>query len=507
LSGLVDLQDIQPDGIERTTIAFGDWAPDVPGLNNQGCVEALNVIPVDQCFAPFPQLEPNPTAIAPDVVRGAAAVVSEDDTVQLYVGTVAGLYTREGGVGFSNLLVAATSDKYSWKFIRVNEQMVAVHPEVFPQRSPVGTTTAMVTLGGTPPRAACGGQVGDFLMLGNLLDDPDDFHGVFPSRIRWGGFNNIDSPWISDPATQADFQDMPAEGGGVVAISGRDVGTIFQRRMISRATYRGPPEIFDIVTVEDKRGAIARDCIVDVGAFQFYIAEDGFFIWNGTNSTPIGDARVNRYFFNQLQYSQRSKICGAVDFLNGCVMWGFPTDDSGILNEVIIYSYRENKWTHSIQTLEYLFNSAASNTTLEELTDPLETYIESFDSGFYRQGGQTHIAGFNDDHTYGLFTGLPLPATFETGENTGPDGRRVFINNVRPLIDLASPAATVQIITRDQFVGQPEQFTDFIPQELDGQCPVIADGRYVRIRVNVPIDTAWLHAMGVEVSRKAAGVF
>lgn len=506
MTALVDLQDIQPDLVARATIEFGDWAPDVPEFNNAGTTEALNVIPGDKCFIPFPQHNPEVSGVAADTVRGAIAVNDIHDIVQLYVGTIGGVYTKLGGV-FTNILVAPTSDLYSWKFIRVNEQMVGVHPEVLPQRTPVDTTTAMVTVGGNPPRAGCGAQVGDFLMLGNLYDDPDDFHNAFPSRIRWGGFNNIDMPWISDPATQADFQDMPPEGGQVVAISGREVGTIFQARMISRATYRGPPEIFDIVQVEDKRGAISRDCLIDVGAFLFFIADDGFFIWNGTNSTPIGDDRVNRYFFNRLQYSQRAKICGAVDFVTGSVMWAFPTSVTGILDEIIIYSYRENKWSHSIQTLEFLFDSAASNITLDELLDPLETYPESFDSGFYRNGGRARIAAFNMDHTYGLFTGLPMAATIDTGEFTGPDGRRAFVNNVRPLVDVSAPVMNVQVATRDQFIGQPLIFGTPAFQELDGQCPVIEDARYMRFRTNIPADVIWKHAMGVEVSRKATGAF
>ena len=261
-------------------------------------------------------------------------------------------------------------------------------------------------------------------MLGDIRQDPDDGNGVFPARVRWGGFNNIDLPWVSNPATQADFQDMPAEGGPVVSIMGREVGTIYQARMISRASYRGPPAIFDIVPVEDKRGSIARDAVVDIGAYQFFIAEDGFFLWNGTNATPIGDGRVNRYFFSKLAYAKRSRIVGAVDYVNGCVMWAFPTDSTGALTEIIIYSYRENKWSHSIQVLEYLFSSALSNVTVEELTLPIEQYVDTFDSDIYRLGGRARLAAFSSVHAYGLFNGAPMAATLDTGEYSGPNGSR-----------------------------------------------------------------------------------
>jgi hypothetical protein len=506
LSGLLDIQELVPDGVDRATVPFGEWLPDMPELNNPGAVEALNVIPAEGGYVSFGQHTPDDLRILPEQVRGAAAVVSERDIVQLFAGTIGGVYTDIGS-GFVSILSRLVSSSYAWKFIRVNEQMVALHPDIFPVRTPVNTDTAMVNVGGNPPKAECGAQVGDFLMLGNLYDDPDDFHGAFPARVRWGGFNNVDDPWVSDPATQADFQDMPAAGGAVRAISGREYGTIFQDRMISRATYRGLPEIFDIVTVEDKRGCIARDSIVDVGAVQLGIAEDGFFMWNGTNTTLLGTNKVNRYFFNKLQYGSRSRIAGAVDFVNGCAMWAFPTDSSGLLNEIIIYSYKEDKWSHSIQTLEFLFESAKSSVTLEDLTDPLETYTEPFDSDFYRNGGRSRMAAFNDSHQYGLFDGAPQAAVLDTSEATGPEGRRVFVNAVRPLVDLALPLASVQIVARDQMIGQPLIFSDPVSQEIDGQCSTIGDGRYMRFRVNIPVDAVWRHAVGVEVARKPSGVF
>lgn len=495
------------DPIDLAEIAFGEWLPDQPDHNNPGALEALNVLPVDGCYAPFPQLvleNGNPLL---DRVRGAASVISDVDVVQIFAGTIGGMFSRLGAGDWAGLVTGAFNENYAWQFIRSNEQMVCLHQDYPPWRVEVGNLVPLTLVGGTPPTAACGAQVGDFLMLGNLRVDPDDGGDAFPARVRWGGFNNIDSPWITDPATQADFQDMPAEGGSVIAISGREQGIIFQQRMISRAVYRGPPNIFDISVAEDKRGCIARDSVVDVGQVKFFIAEDGFFIWNGTNSVPIGDARVNRYFFSRLQYSRRSRIVGAADFENGCVMWAFPTSTSGLLDEIIIYSYRDNKFTHSIQSLEYLFNSALSNLTVEELTEAAESYDISFDSDFYTSGGRSRMAAFNDSHAYGLYEGLPMEATIDTGEYSGPGGRRVFVNNARPLVDLLLPSAFVQALTRDQMLGQPIQYGPATPQEYNGQCPILADGRYIRIRTTIPAGAVWTHGTGVEVNRKASGVF
>ncbi len=500
--------EIQPEAVEKVDIPFGEWLPDQPEVNNPGAIEALNVIPAEGGYVPFPQHSPDlVSGVLIAAARGAATVLSPGDVTQVYVGTATNVYTRLGGGAYTSIYTGSLTNSNAWKFVRVNEQMVLIHPDHNIRRQTVGGNTPSVVVGGTPPKALTGAQVGDFLMLGNLYDDPNDANGRFPSRVRWGGFNNIDSPWVTSAITQADFQDLPAEGGPVMAIMGRELGTIFQARMISRASYRGLPSVFDIVTVEDKRGCIARDAVIDIGAYLFFIAEDGFFIWNGTNATPIGDAKVNRYFFSKLAYGMRHLICGAVDYVNGCVMWAFPTDSTGVLNEIIIYSYREGKFSHSIQTLEYLFTSAASNVTTEELTAPVESYTTSFDSAIYQLGGRSRLAAFNAAHAYGLFTGGAMAATIDTGEFSGPNSRRVFVNGTRPNVDLSAPQATVQVAKRDQLIGQPIAFSIAVAQEIDGTCPIVDDARYMRFRLNLPLGAQWNHAMGIEVARKAGGEF
>lgn len=509
MTALLQIPEIVPDGIDRVTVPFGEWLPDQPELNNPGAIEALNVMPVEGSYTPFPQLVYNPASLTSftDPVIGALRILDENDVVQRYTATTVGIYVD---LGAGNAAVGGPYNvdaKFGWQIFRVNDQVVFIHPDEQLFRYPVGGGGPLVIIGGNPPKAECGAQVGDFLMVGNLHDDPDDAHGSFPERVRWSGLNNIDLPWISDPITQADFQDMPGAGGPVRAISGREYGTIFQERSISRATYRGLPDVFDITTVEDKRGCIARDSIVDVGPVQFGIAEDGFFMWNGTNTELIGTGRVDRYFFKRLLYSARARIKGVADFVNGCVLWAFPTDNSGLLTELIIYSYKENRWSHAIQTLEYIVEGAKSNTTIDMLTGPLESYSGSFDDDIYRNGGVPQLSGFNELHQAGDFVGDPLAATIDTGESTGPNGRRIFINNVRPVVDLAVPQATVQAIYRDQMIGEPPQYSAQAAQEVDGQCPLTADGRYMRFRVNIPVGASWRHAIGVEVARKPAGAF
>ena len=83
-------------------------------------------------------------------------------------------------------------------------------------------------------------QVRDFVMLGSLTEGSTEYQ----YRVRWSGFNDS-TDWTTDPGgTQADFQDLEAQYGEVMAIVGGEYATIFQQRAITRLTYVGPPAIF-----------------------------------------------------------------------------------------------------------------------------------------------------------------------------------------------------------------------------------------------------------------------
>jgi hypothetical protein len=272
-------------------------------------------------------------------------------------------------------------------------------------------------------------------------------------------------------------------------------------------SYVGLPTVFDIETVEEERGALSVGSVIDIGAVVFFIADDGFFAWNGTNSTPIGDDKVNRYFFTQLNYGERGRIVGAVDYNNSCVAWAFPVGADTALTEIIIYSYSSGRFTHAAVSVDYLVNATTLDISVDGMFGNLDTdYPISFDSPFYK-GGKPYLSAFDPAHTFGTFSGASMAATVDTGEYSGPTGERIFTSQVRPLVDVSTAVATVQLAQRDQLEGGPLLFTPPVAQEVTGDCPILGDARFMRFRVNVPAGAAWNHIRGVSVTRKITGKF
>lgn len=496
---------IAPEDIEQVTIQFGEWLPDLMNLNNPGSCEALNVIPTERGYAPFKRIDPIEGLVLPGVCRGATAVITARGEQRMYAGTDQALYAQVGHqfvTASTPFPYPALLDSYLWQFVQFGEEVVALHLEINPISTNIYGEGTFVTVAGAPPKAACGARIGDFLVLGNLDETID---GRQPQRIRWGGFNRLDAPWTTDPATQADFQDMPSEGGAVIGIAGREFGTVFQEKIISRMTYVGPPTVFEIQTVEEGRGAMSVAGIVDVGAAIFFLSEDGFFQWNGVNSKPISSNRINRYFFGRLNYAARGRVIGALDVENECIRWAFPVGASTTPNEQIIYSYKEDRWTHALVDVDYLLSASILGVSLDDLHGDLDVdYPVTFDDPSFKRGREL-LAGFSDTHTFGYFRGLALAPVLETSEASADQGRRVLATSSRPLVDTEQFVCSVRVGLRDQLVGGPLTYGPKVLQEANGECPILEEARYMRFKVEVREGEIWNHAQGIEVWRKAAG--
>ncbi len=495
-----------PSPVEDVNIPFGEWLPDIGELDNPGALEALNVVPIPGGYKPWRSFDASNSFKVATAVRGGLLYYERDGTVAILAGAADGIYQRNG-LAFTkryNYAIDVTSQQ--WQFIQYGWSIVALPPGSAPLVTDVGGALTFYPLGGSPPIAYCGARIGDFLILGNLDGEPGPDPARQPNRIRWSGFNNIESPWVTDPATQADFNDMPAEGGAVLAITGREFGTIFQERCISRITYTGGQAVFDIQTVETERGAISTGSVVDLGSQVLFIAHDGIFMWNGVNAVPVSDNKVTSYFFRRLNYNAKRLIVGGVDPVNRCVFWAYPILDNTTLTEILIYSLVEQKFSRAEINVDHMFNAASLGITLEQLTAPLESYTTSFDSDIYR-GNIPALGGFRTgDQAYGVFVGPPLEAVIDTGLYTAPNRGRVFVNGARPLVDASAAVVQVKTLTRDQLLGDPIVESAYVSQEITGECPIIDEGRFMRFRTKIPAGSEWTYARGIDISRRSVGV-
>jgi hypothetical protein len=494
-------------------IPFGEFAPDQPALDAGGqfSTVAKNVIPrTKHSYAPLGTLAALTGAIT-NTCQGAAAFRDSSGNVNSFAGDTSKLY-KLSSTTYNDVTGSTTpsvADDDTWQFAKFGERIIAVSGHNTNTQSYVmESSTVFADLDSDAPRARHAAQIKDFIMLGNTYDSTD---GSVANRIHWSAINDpTDWPTIgsADAASkQSDRQDLPS-GGWVQAITGAVGGTdgvIFMDDAVYRVVYSGPPAVMEFYEVERARGTIASRSVVNIGDSCFYLANDGFYQFNGQDSIPIGDQKVDKTFFSRFQQDYPHLVWGASDPINKVVMWTYPSSSTSNATKALLYNWSLNEWSEAEFNSQVLFTDLTQGYTLEGL-DAVESQIEdlpySLDSRIWT-GGKDVLAVFDTDKKNATFSGVNLAATIESQEIGG--GERVLVDGIRPYVDVSNTAhVTVALKTRDD-VGTSITTGSASSIDADGQAHFTTSSRYARAQVNIAASSTWTHAQGVDADITADG--
>ncbi len=488
-------------------IPFGEWLPDQADLVNPGSDIIRNVRSVDGKYVPFQDLQELSDSITA-ICKGAYSFTSSDGVVQTFAGTDNDLFQLSGSTTWTN--VSSSTGAYNvpndgaWVFKNYGDIIIAINNVDNIQEFTVGGSTTFADLSTTAPVAKSADVVNNFYAVVNTSDSSD---GRVPNRVRWSPLDNPKGNWTPDPVTSSDFQNLEGDGGANQAIVGsQNYAVIVQERNIWRMEFVGLPTVFNFILVERNRGTIAPYSVVGQGPFVYYLGEDGFYVFNGSQSIPIGANKVNDFFFTEVDNENLFRIKAAVDPINNLVIWVYPDSNAtlGNPNRAIIYNWIDDRWTDAIIDVDCVFTGLSAGFTLDEL-DSVTTNLDglgfSLDSGVWA-GGNTFLAGFSTNNKLSSFGGPNLEATLDTKEASLSQGRS-FISSVLPIVD--SSSATISVGTRN-LQSDPIVFTS--PASLNtktGEASLRIDARYMRGRVVVPAGSSWNEAVGLQVRSVFSG--
>ena len=482
-------------------ITLGEWLPDQPDTNNT-VVTAENCIPAAQGYRSMNSFVEYSEA-ADSKILGIFAAKDAADNTKLFAGDAGKLYLHNTSTNALDDVSKAGTPAYDltdderWRFIQFGDNVIAaggIGEEL--QKFQVGTDSAFSNLAGSPPKADHIAVVRDFVWVGNI----DEGSGRVPFRVRWSAFNDIDS-WTSG-TDQSDFQDIP-DSGKVQGLVGGEYCTILMERAIYRATYVGLPLVFQFDKVESERGCAFSGSVCNIGSLVFYCSDDGFYAFDGTRSTPIGSEKVNDFFLADFDSNYAGRMTASVDPLREVAMWSYTSvnSPSGQPDKILIYNYVLNRWSIANVEADLIapFFSAGYNvdglTNIQTLVDNLP---QTVDSRFFK-GGQYFFGGALDDKIY-AFNGDPMDATIVTGEIPISKGKHSIVTRVYPYYDGGS--VTVQVGTRNT-TNTAVTFTAASSENVDGFCPVRAQGRYHRVQLN--LTNRWSTAQGIDFDGREVG--
>jgi hypothetical protein len=476
--------------IEDGRVIFGEWLPDQPALDNPGVIEARNCLPVDGSYTDFSSVSTSGDALAAAPI-GAYATIDDAGDPEIYAGTTTKIYERVGASWTDRTTGSYTAgaDDY-WRFAQFDNYVIATDYADVPQRKVVGAASNFAALAstGAAPKARQIGVINRFVFLGDIDDGTD----VIPYASQWCAINDVTNwpvPATSTArAVQSGRQVHNSAYGAVTGYaSGQFWGLIFQKRAITRATYRGGDEVFQFETFEQNRGCWAPQSITQIGGLVYFLAHDGWCVTDGQTVVQIGAGKVDKWFFSRVDQTRLAKITSSVDWNNKCVLWNFPDAAavSGTTNFVLALNFNTKRFAYAEESMQLMLQSFSESMTEEGLAAlyaSLDDITVSMDSPLWQGGAPTAMCFSGDE--LGTFTGDSLDALIESGESAPNPFGYTFVRGLRPLVTGLPSAVTTQIGYRSN-QDESRTYTNETPRTTrTGVCDYRINGKFLTARLN-----------------------
>jgi len=476
-------------------IDLGSWTPDLPVVRAPHLRTASGVVPLTEGYGPFRALTATTNALTAKCL-GATAARDIDQAHHVYAGDSTKLYELESATWTDRSRVGGygpAGDATRWRFTTYGDRLVAVNGADVPQYIDMSTAaTVFANLPGSPPSAQLVTSFGEFVVLGLL--------STSSMAIKWSGFG--DSASWTPGTNQSDEQEF-ADGGRITGLAGLDSLYIFQESAIRRMVYVGGATIMQIDKIVDGIGCIEPNSLVQWGSLFFFLSEDGFYVFDGQQARPIGNAMFDQWFKDNSSPNLWSRMSSAINPNEKQVAWAFcsPTNGNGIPDTLLIYNWVAQRAAYAVVTTEFILSAASLGVSIDDYAVNIDTMTISFDDPFFL-GGSRYFAGFNTSHILGSFSGDTTAATLETGDYPLAKGTS-SVEWFRPITD----ASTATVAGAGSLKpAQTATFKGAVSQQPSGRCPQRGVmGNFIRAKLQIPAAAEWTFATAVDLKAKASG--
>jgi hypothetical protein len=472
-------------------ITFGEWTPDQPGITN-GLRRAENVYSKAVGYGALPTVV-NYSASASENLNNVVAGKTTAGATLVFAGGSTKLFKLDSAdLSLDNVSKSGnytTPTDQRWKFTQFGNVIVAANGFDRLQGFNLNSSSLFANLAADAPEARYVTVVRDFVVSG--------YQSSYPNRVQWSALGD-ESSWTASATTQADFQDIP-DGGSVVGVTGGEYGLVFMDRSIHRMSYVGSPLVFQFDNISRNLGCYEANSIIQYGGTSFFLGDDGFYACDGQNVVPIGNEKVNRFFFDNVDEGILYLMSAAVDPTKKLIIWAYASNSSATADSLLIYNYQTQRWTSGTTTVDRVASTSTPAVTLEGLDvyGTLETILTTFDSRIWL-GGKLQLAGV-DGAKIVTFSGANATAYIETGDIEVP-GATSSITLVKPTVEGGS--GSVALLSR-RLLTESTVFGSQTAADAENRVSVRGIGRYHRLQLTPT--GSWTSAVGMDIDLSPLG--
>ena len=429
-------------------------------------------------------------ATSTTAVNGTFTVDTVTSTTFTYIQSGGNISTTADTGTVTFAYVTPTNQR--WRFTQFGNVLIAANGGNRLQGFNLNSSSTFQDLAADAPQSRYVTVVRDFVVSAYVNSST-----VYPYRVQWSALGD-ESSWTASATTQADFQDIP-DGGSIVGITGGEYGLVFMDRSIHRMSYVGSPLVFQFDNISRNLGCYEANSIVQYGGTSFFLADDGFYACDGQQVIPIGNEKVNRYFYSDVDEGILSLMSAAVDPFRKLVIWAYASKSSATVDKLLIYNYQTGRWTSGTTNASRVASSSTPSFDLEgmDVFGNLEQIQSSFDDRVWL-GGKMQFAGVKNTKIV-TFSGNGNTAYIETGDIEMP-GTTSAIVLAKPIVDGGS--GSVSLFSR-RLLSEQVVFGSQTAADAENRVSLRGVGRYHRLQLTPT--GAWTNAVGLDVEMNPLG--
>ena len=171
-----------------------------------------------------------------------------------------------------------------------------------------------------------------------------DDHVVFshlltnPRSIQWSAINDSED-YSTGTAGNQEFADA-----GYVSGFFPHSHILMLERGLRGIVSTGDKYAFSFPEMSSEKGTVSPWSVVEFGGLAYWLSADGFYVGNPEQQRNISERRIQKLFFDTLNYGAITRIYATIDPHASRIYWCYAVGDEAWNDRVAVYDYGLDRW-------------------------------------------------------------------------------------------------------------------------------------------------------------------